>query len=249
MTIENLEGVMRRIQKLLAIAQDDRANPAEAAAAASMAEKVMRKYQLDHADILLASMKRGDDMGTEDCVATAKTNGTAVKVIPPWANWIAVQVAYLHDCGARQTKVAADVAIRFYGFKTDVQIAAWTYSYLIATVNRLCRQFREAPEYIIGGRKTMNSYRLGVSTGILQALKKLIAEKAAEMQQASSSRALVLTKTQAVAERFGAMVTHNTGTKQMRDVHAYSKGVIDGRSVDVARRAVGASSSNVLAIQ
>lgn len=33
---DNLDSIMRRVQKLLAIAQDDRANPNEAAAAAAM---------------------------------------------------------------------------------------------------------------------------------------------------------------------------------------------------------------------
>ena len=53
-TPENLEGVMRRIQKLLAIANDGRGDPNEAASAAAMAEKMMRKYQLDNADIVAA---------------------------------------------------------------------------------------------------------------------------------------------------------------------------------------------------
>ena len=37
MTVENKESILRRIQKLLAIASDDRADPNEAAAAAGMA--------------------------------------------------------------------------------------------------------------------------------------------------------------------------------------------------------------------
>jgi hypothetical protein len=39
----DLESVMRRVRKLLAIAEDHRADPAEAAAAAGMAERIMRE--------------------------------------------------------------------------------------------------------------------------------------------------------------------------------------------------------------
>lgn len=47
-----LDAVIRRVQKLLAIAQDDRANEHEAAAAAAQAEKLMRKFQIDHTDFI-----------------------------------------------------------------------------------------------------------------------------------------------------------------------------------------------------
>ena len=93
MTIENKESILRRIQKLLAIASDDRADPNEAAAAAGMAEKVMRKYQIDHAELIMTSLKQGHDLGTEDVIASAKTNGTKVLKVPAWAGWIAVAVS------------------------------------------------------------------------------------------------------------------------------------------------------------
>lgn len=62
---ENLEGVLRRIQKLLAIANDSRANPEEAAAAASMAHKIMQKYQIDHTEVIMAEINRGDSMSKQ----------------------------------------------------------------------------------------------------------------------------------------------------------------------------------------
>jgi hypothetical protein len=85
---------------LLAIASDDRADPNEAAAAAGMAEKVMRKYQIDHAELIMNGLKQGHDLSTEDVVATAKTNGTKVKQVPAWAGWIAVAVSKFTECSA-----------------------------------------------------------------------------------------------------------------------------------------------------
>ena len=71
MTIEDKDSILRRIQKLLAIAGDDRADPNEAAAAAGMAEKVMRKYQIDHAELIMNGLKQGHDLSTEDIALAA----------------------------------------------------------------------------------------------------------------------------------------------------------------------------------
>ena len=76
MTTENLESVIRRVQKLLAIAEHERSDPNEAAAAAGMAEKIMRKYQLDYSAVIITALKKGDDLSTENIVCSAKTNGT-----------------------------------------------------------------------------------------------------------------------------------------------------------------------------
>ena len=123
MTIENKESILRRIQKLLAIASDDRADPNEAAAAAGMAEKVMRKYQIDHAELIMNGLKQGHDLSTEDVVATAKTNGTKVKQVPAWAGWIAVAVSKFTECSASiVTTQSGEKAVRFYGFTEDVKL-------------------------------------------------------------------------------------------------------------------------------
>jgi len=118
------EAVMRKVQKLLAIAEHDRADPNEAAAAAAMASKIMRKYQLDYAEVIMTSLKKGDDLTTGDFVASAKTNGTPVVVIPEWAGYISVAVAKLNDCGVRNAKVGVHKGgMRFYGYTADVQVA------------------------------------------------------------------------------------------------------------------------------
>lgn len=97
-----LEGVMRRIQKLLAIAGDDRANPAEAAAAASMAEKVMRKYQLDHADIIASELRsKAPDVGDSAVFANMKRDDPkrpSLTKTPAWGQMLSVAIAQLYDC-------------------------------------------------------------------------------------------------------------------------------------------------------
>lgn len=248
-TIENLDSVMRRIAKLLAIAQDDRANPAEAAAAAGMAERIMRKYQLDHSDIIIQELKSGDALETADCVASAKTNGTKVIDVPVWANWMATQVAALNSCGARIILTASgDKGFRFYGYAGDVQVAKYMFDYLVATTLRLCRQFKDTPDYAIGGRKELNSYRQGVALGICSSIKDLIKAKTlAEAESAVTGRSLVVVKQNAIAEKYGQVFATNQTKSAVRRGDAFGAGMRDGKAVNVNTRGISgqASSSNL----
>lgn len=235
----NLEAVMRRIQKMLAIANDDRADPNEAAAAAVMAEKVMRKYQLEHSDIVLTSIKAGEDMVTEDHIATAKTNGTPVKNVPTWASWLAIAVGRTNDCGARIVRMAdGQVGVRFYGYKGDVAVAGYTFDYLIATVNQLCNTFRMTSIiYKQQGRRAANSYRAGVAQGIVEQLR--LARQAKEAEPATTAGTeLVVVKRQALVDKWGDVFATKKTRSQVGRGDAFATGKQDGRQVDVNRRGV-----------
>lgn len=233
------ENVLRRVQKLLAIAQDDRANPNEAAAAASQAEKIMRKYQIDNAEAIASRISKGDDLDTSTVVATAKDNGTPVEKIPPWAQWLAVAVAELNDCGARngftQTTKGQEACIRFYGYTEDVQVAAWMFDYLVATTNRLCKEFRKDDRYLQGGRAVMNSYRQGVSQGILSSVQALTRAKRAEVVTGTG---LMVIKQRAITEKYGDF-GYKSRPITTRSGDAFSAGREVGKRVDVNRRGVG----------
>lgn len=249
MTIENKESILRRIQKLLAIAGDDRADPNEAAAAAGMAERIMRKYQFEHADLILASLSAGNDLDTVDVVASAKTNGTQVKQVPPWAGWIAVAVSKFTECSASvATNPDGEKCVRFYGFTEDVKLAGWTFNYLVATTNRLVNAFKLTPDYATGGRVTLNSYRQGVATGILTALNALTHAKKEEMRSSSTSNALMVAKESAITAAFGAHPTRRAKTGVTQRTGAFAAGVRDGKAVDLGRRAVNAPTSTTLRI-
>jgi hypothetical protein len=243
---ENLASVMRRIEKLLAIAQVDRANPEEASAAAGMAERIMRKYQLEHADVIMASLKAGNDMGEMDCIATAKTNGTKVLEVPLWASWLALQVARVNDCGAKIVRTAnGEKAVRFYGFKSDAQVAGYTFNYLVATTNRLCKEFLKSEAYQTEGRRAVNSYRQGVSMGILSNLKKMVVEKLTEMKAATGGNQLMVLKESAIVEHYGQMKVSKVSRTSVNRDDSFSSGVRDGNSVDVNRRGVEGGDSSV----
>jgi hypothetical protein len=235
MTAENLESVKRRVQKLLAIAEHERSDPNEAAAAAGMAEKIMRKYQLDYADVIMAALKKGDDLSTADIVCTAKTNGTKTKTVSPWVGMLAVAVANLNECGCKAGWTeTSEACVRFFGYTADVQLSSWTLGYLVETTNRLCNEYKKTEDYAIGGRQVLNGYRQGVSIGIVQSLKALTKAKKAEIQT-STGTSLMVVKQDAIAAKYGEFKTRAAKSNVSRG-ESFFHGLQDGRQVNVSQR-------------
>jgi len=249
MTTENLESVIRRVQKLLAIAEHERSDPNEAAAAAGMAEKIMRKYQLDYSAVIITALKRGDDLSTEDIVCSAKTNGTKTLVVAPWIGYLAIAIANLNECHVKQGWTSDDEAcLRFMGYTADVQLSRWTLDYLVQTTNRLCNEYKKTEDYKLGGRRLLNGYRHGVSIGMVRSLNKLEQAKKAEMAEAAKASAgtsLMVVKQEAIVAKFGEFKP-KTAKSTISRGDSFSQGVRDGSKVDVARRAVSSTSSTLL---
>lgn len=234
MSTEDLESVKRRVQKLLAIAEHERSDPNEAAAAAGMAEKIMRKYQLDYAEVIMTALKKGDDLSTEDIVCTAKTNGTKTKVVSPWVGMIAVAIAELNECGCKMGWTPNfEACVRFFGFTADVQLATWTLGYLVETTNRLCNEYKKTEEYLIGGRRVLNGYRQGVSIGITQSLRKLASAKKQEVRTGTGT-SLMVVKQDAIAAKYGEFKTRTAKSKVSRG-DSFFQGLSDGRQVNVSQ--------------
>ena len=245
MTTENLESVKRRVQKLLAIAEHDRSDPNEAAAAAGMAEKIMRKYQLDYADVIMEALKKGDDLGIEDIVCTAKTNGTKTKRVSLWVGMLAVAVAELNECGCEEGWTSnLEACVRFFGYTADVQLASWTLGYLVETTNRLCNEYKRTEGYLAGGRSILNAYRQGVSIGITQSLRNLVRAKMNEVQ-ASTGTSLMVVKQDAITAKYGEFKTRTPKSSVIRG-DSFFRGLLDGRQVNVSQRPLTASVTSQL---
>lgn len=236
----NMESVLRRVRKLMAIAEDGRANANEAAAAARMAESIMRKYQIEHADVIQAELQRGaaESFSSEDCGSTLDPEGNS-KTACAWAGVLAVAVANLHDCQARYCWTSQHgKTLRFSGYAADAKMARFTYVYLVQTMAAAGRFYQKsAPR----SRAECESFRRGFSSALTGSLKAALRAKREEMEQASASRALVVVKTQAVAEHFGAVKYAKSRGSAGRSGHAFEQGFAEGKRVDVTRRGVESS--------
>lgn len=254
------EKILAVIKKLLNMAEHSASNEHEALAAASRAEALMRKHNIQYAEAIKAEIKSGAGVVSQATVATAKDNGTATKQTPPWAQQIAVRVAELFDAPVRldfiKTTKGYESAIRFHGYEHDVRVAVWTFDVLIATVNRLCKVYRKHPHYLLHGRTVMNAYRMGMVHSITNKIHQMVQEKElAEAQElaakqltdgtASTSTALVWIKRKAIDEKFGKFVYRQAKAPNIKNATAYHTGREDGRKVDI-QSAITSTTSKAL---
>lgn len=247
-----IEGVMRRVQKLLAIANDARANPNEAAAAAQQAEKIMRKYQIDNATAMRSDFTTQENFTTQDCIVIMKrdVDGKGKHIpskVPGWGGWIAYSVAKLNDCEIRYAQcIHRGAVIRFYGFTADVQVAAWTFDYLVTQTIKALRAYqKEAPR----SKAESESYRRGFVLSVCRTVDAETNRKKAEMQAAVTSRALVVSKYQALVERFGEFTYRSNKSKANLLGDAFSAGHKAGSKVQLTQGIGSSNSSGSLRLQ
>ena len=235
-------ATLRRVQKLLAIANDTRADANEAAAAASQAEKIMRKFQLEHTDVLAEQLRTaGGGMGRRKVRANWRLDHA--KTVPVWASWIGVRVAQLHDCIVSiSTHEKFGACLQFSGHEDDTQIAEWTLEYLLNALQSAATRFqREADR----SKADSASYRRGFALALCQNLQNAKRAKDQEVSEgAATGRSLVVLKMQVVAEHFGPAKYKTQTSSSISSGDGYARGRADGNKIDVGRRAVGSSSNS-----
>ena len=232
---EELDAHMRRIAKLLAMANDGRGDPNEAATAAAMAEKLMRKFNIDHADVLRDQMRAGSAaFATTECSANMKRNDPSrppLKRNPLWAQWLSIRVAALHDCRVRMGRRDPDGAIlQFCGTTMDVQCAAFMFDFLVGELIKGVRAFNKER---VRDKSEGDSYRKAFIIALCAKLETIDEERKAEMAQTSSGTALVVAKGQALIEHFGEIKYKEAATDTVISRQdAAARGYQDGHAVD-----------------
>lgn len=202
------ERAVDKIRKLLAVARDGRGNEHEAANAASAAEKLMRHYQIESADVVMDELTKDEafERGMEN-VSFEGIAGHKPKQTPPWVGYIAVGCGEAFTCKVDLVSTIEGVKVRFSGYAMDVMLCRWVYSFLCQEV------FRISKEHCKGrGMSASKSFRLGAASVLQARLKEMKATRTKEAEQSAavgSSTALVLydKKESRVEEMFGATKT------------------------------------------
>lgn len=225
---ENLAAIYRRLQKILAIANDTRTDPGTAAAAASQAEKIMRKYQIEESDVLEKTLKAGgaELFSTFDMNATYNIGKPRNTIISQSLSILAVAIAKLNDTQAvSYTDQIFGKMLRFRGYKPDVEVSKFTFRYLVQTCIRAGR-----------GETSLPDFRKGFMKAVVESLKKALEEKIAD--RVVDSRALVVIKKDAVTLHFGDP-KYSQGRQSYSDREAADRGYEAGKKLDVLLRGVG----------
>lgn len=236
------ENIVERIRKMLNLAANEAAEPGEAANAARMAEALMRKYNIEQAELIVGEIKQGQGIVSEFAVDDWDH---ASNRYPLWMSTIAVQVAFLFDCHA-QLKFTGNYTgskrcanIVFYGYREDVGVAKWTFSYLIHRINALADQHWESEQWRYPSSQAKivkRSYRDGAAMTLYARISKMIEAKKNADRQDSTCTSLVLVKEDAIKKAFPD-IDFEYVKAEKRDVvdSAFRSGREDAKSISINR--------------
>lgn len=150
----NMDKVIEKIKKLLALSQSP--NEAEAAAASIKAQQLLTQYNLNAADL----QEQSEEVGTFEVEVSSK----AVS----WKQFLVCGIAKANFCKAftyvTASKTMRRVALTLVGRPANTKVAKLQYEYLSQTVERLA-------QLETGDRAYKNAFRLGCANRISQRLK------------------------------------------------------------------------------
>jgi len=217
--METNNPIIEKIKKLLALANSS--NEHEAALAASHAQRLLSEHNLAMADI--ESTVKPDKAD--------KVDTTVSKTLPKWLRHLSAGVSTAFDC--RAVHYPSSGKMTFIGVGADVQIAAYTFTYLERTVRRLCGCYMKnhvRPDLANRHRELVRqSYYLGAVSTITTRL------KVQKIQTPITSGALVPVKEGLIKQAMNEIGPTRTvrSRRSYINADAYTKGQDDGRLVGI----------------
>jgi len=227
----SIDKIKDRIKKLLRMAEDT-SSPNEAAIAASRAQKLMRQYQLDHADIVM------EDLDDPDQLIYSEV-GESYRKMPGWMQSISVSIARATENQVRLSRTFNNrFILRFEGYKPDVELCEWLMTYLMGQIEnqvkaeKILNKRFPADAYVNSPTKYLSSFREGLAAGIRKKLSEFYAE--GSEQVSDTSRSMIIAKNNAIGNKFG-FARYEKRSVSGRDRSAYAAGNMASRNVSVSR--------------
>ena len=205
------EKLLGRVQKLLAMAKHSASNENEASIALRRAESMMRKYDIQYAELTAQTLKQDDMVAAETGEARNST----------WVWNLAWAASFITS--TMPTKRSGEV--RFCGTPEDTQVALMMFDYLVGVTERLAKKFE-------GTRRGRNSFKMGVVEGILVQCRAIKAEREAELSKATTGTDLVVVKKDLIVKhfnlRYGSGRSYSVGCNS-----SYNAGYAKGKKVSL----------------
>lgn len=242
--------VITRIKKLLALSSNN-PNVQEASAAAAKAEQLMHDHQLAMADIIIDQLK-GPQLHSH--MGRSKVHSYVNKVgpsyrghhaeLPAFAQWLGVAVGDLFDCHTAKSQMyinnnnASFGCVEFFGYRQDVEVASWTFTYLLECIRKASAVYRRdvlIPNGIMRAAQKIasRSFREGMSQQLCQRLYEI--REARKRATTSGSTALVLyeNKKAAIESIFGKF-DYTISNETKVDMDAFYRGQREARNVQLS---------------
>lgn len=231
------DQAIRKTQKLMAIAMDDRGNRNEAERALVQAEALIRKFGLEQAEI--ANTQAAIDFDWADAFHAYGPPQSPAKDCPKWFQIVSTGVATFTDTIVRLHRDAArGCGVGFYGERADTLFAQWLVGYLKASVwGALNLARKDHPEW---GRIETEDFRKAMAVRLSSRMRDLRRERDVEFAVSTSPQgigtALVLVNDKLTRRdaQFGSP-KYTSSRIAMRDQTAAHKGSQAGDQVGFAR--------------
>lgn len=207
--MSDIESIKEKVAKLMALGQDPGANQFEAEAALRQASALMRKHNIELAEIAERSGQK-PVYNWRTVLVPASATPTRQTVV--WVGQLAAGIARFTDCKA-EWKYGSQYGwcIAFSGDSVDVEYAVYLAKHLRDTV-------RAQSSVYSGGRADRETFRRAMVGRLVQRMSMLARETKEEMKAAAAtgSTALVLVDRKIALrdEHFGAMKTRTAGSRQ-----------------------------------
>ncbi len=213
--------IIEKIKKLLALANSS--NEHEAALAASHAQRLLSEYNLAMADIETAH--RPDKA---DSVET-----TVPKTLPKWVRHLSGGVGSAFDCQAVHHPATGKMT--FIGVGADVEIAVYTFNFLLTTIKKLCSSYMQQHQGAHIVPRYRERLRLSYYLGAVSAITTRLSEQ--KVSTPVTTGALVPLKAQLIKQAMSEIGNIRTMRSRRSYVHsdAYTKGQSDGTTITISQ--------------
>jgi hypothetical protein len=214
-----MEKIIDKIRKLLALANSS--NEHEAALAASHAQRLLSEHNLAMADIETENKPQSAD----------KVETNVSKTLPKWVRHLSAGVSVAFDCQAIHYPSLGKMT--FIGIGVDVQIAAYTFSYLEQTVRKLCNSYMKNHVNDIVPNRHRELMRQSYYLGAVSTITGRLNEQ--KIQTPITPGALVPVKEGLIKKAMAEIGPTRSvrSRKSYINSHAYNKGQQDGQQVGI----------------
>jgi hypothetical protein len=239
-------NVLQRIKKLLSLAESSNEN--EAAAAASKAQELMFKHNLEVSDVAGIDLKPDEKVDEHNFDLDAGESKLA-----NWRSWLFSAVAETSLCqpyisrSSRGYGKRGKLYGRVIGRKSDVEVAQYTYSWLTNELERLSKQYMANQIYWdqYDSRKMRRSWLEGAAIGVSRKLRNDFNARKVETEQ---STALVVVRDKEIQDWMddhGLKLGSRQSTVSSQDRRAYAAGFQTGSNLSMTRGVSGGSTPRI----
>lgn len=198
---DNIDAVLDRVRKLLALGEDKGASENEAAIALKRARSLIDKHQINEIDLIQ------DKPMFEEAVSSQPPS----KATPLWQQTLAIAVARFNDCRVAKSPDHDDFSHRpltriyFLGLVGDATTAVHMYDYLMQNGKLLAAEYLDAnPGNDVDQRR--HDFKYAYAQALKSRIEQLIIKRDQELDQvnqSSSNKSLVVIKKDLLEGEYG----------------------------------------------